>query len=235
MEEQTADNVRWSVAGDIGRIVLDRSDGPHTISLASTAALARAVAEIAAAKPRVVLLTGSGTIFCAGGDIAEMRQHAETLDVYIDELVGIAHPALLRLSELPVPVVTAINGPVGGGGIGWALCGDFALAAASMKLAQGTQPSACPLTWAHPTSSPDASARCARASFSCSVTPSTRANVSTSAWWTKSCLTPSWALAPKPCANDWPVRPPPRWLASSNCAKAPRDATCTSKWRSRSL
>ncbi|MCG2656113.1 MAG: enoyl-CoA hydratase-related protein [Hydrogenophaga sp.] len=137
MEEQTADNVRWSVAGDIGRIVLDRSDGPHTISLASTAALARAVAEIAAAKPRVVLLTGSGTIFCAGGDIAEMRQHAGTLDVYIDELVGIAHPALLRLSELPVPVVTAINGPVGGGGIGWALCGDFALAAASMKLRTG--------------------------------------------------------------------------------------------------
>lgn len=99
MEEQTADNVRWSVAGDIGRIVLDRSDGPHTISLPSTAALARAVAEIAAAKPRVVLLTGSGTIFCAGGDIAEMRQHAGTLDVYIDELVGIAHPALLRLSD----------------------------------------------------------------------------------------------------------------------------------------
>src|SRR3989339_702843 len=53
------------------------------------------------------------------------------------ELVGIAHPALLRLSELPVPVVTAINGPVGGGGIGWALCGDFALAAASMKLRTG--------------------------------------------------------------------------------------------------
>ena len=137
MKEQTSDTIRWSVAGDIGRIVLDRSDGPHTISLAFTAALAQAVAEVAAAKPRVVLLTGSGGIFCAGADIPELRQYAEALDVHVDKLISTLHPTVLQLSELPMPVVTAINGPVGGGGIGLALCGDFALAAASMKLRTG--------------------------------------------------------------------------------------------------
>lgn len=137
VKEKTAETIRWSVAQGIGHIVFDRADGPHTLALAATAALARAVDEVAAAKPRVVLLSGSGDLFCAGGNIAEMRRHAEALGIYISELVGIAHPALQRLSELPIPVVTAINGPVGGGGIGWALCGDFALAAASMKLRTG--------------------------------------------------------------------------------------------------
>lgn len=135
--EQTVDTIRWSVAHGIGRIVFDRSDGPHTLALASTAALARAVDDVATAHPRVVLLSGSGGLFSAGGNIAEMRAHVETLESYLRALVDIAHPALMRLSQLPAPVVTAINGPVGGGGVGWALCGDFALAAASMKLRTG--------------------------------------------------------------------------------------------------
>jgi enoyl-CoA hydratase/carnithine racemase len=47
------------------------------------------------------------------------------------------HPALHRLATAPVPVVAALNGPVGGAGIGLALCADFVLAAASMKLRTG--------------------------------------------------------------------------------------------------
>jgi 2-(1,2-epoxy-1,2-dihydrophenyl)acetyl-CoA isomerase len=55
----------------------------------------------------------------------------------LEELLGPLHTALYKLATLPVPVVSAVNGPVGGGGIGLALCADIVLAAESMKLRGG--------------------------------------------------------------------------------------------------
>ncbi len=136
--ERQADGVRWSVADDgIARIVLDRSDEANTLTLRASTAFARAVDEVADAEPRAVLLTSAGKVFCAGGDIGEFREHAGRLDALIDDILRVLHPAIHRLAELPAPVVVAINGSAGGGGIGLALCGDFALAAASTKLRTG--------------------------------------------------------------------------------------------------
>jgi 2-(1,2-epoxy-1,2-dihydrophenyl)acetyl-CoA isomerase len=44
---------------------------------------------------------------------------------------------MARLAALPFPVVTAIQGPAGGAGIGLALCGDFALASTSAAFRAG--------------------------------------------------------------------------------------------------
>ncbi len=124
-------------AGGIARIVIDRPAEHNTLSAPAGAALAAAIDEVVAAAPRVVLLTGTGPVFCAGGDIGEFQAHAGALDALVDRILNVLHPALARLAALPVPVVTALNGSVGGAGVGLALCGDFALAAASMKLRTG--------------------------------------------------------------------------------------------------
>jgi len=55
----------------------------------------------------------------------------------IDATVSPMHRMVLRLATLPVPVVSALNGPIGGAGIGLALCADVVLAAESMKLRGG--------------------------------------------------------------------------------------------------
>jgi 2-(1,2-epoxy-1,2-dihydrophenyl)acetyl-CoA isomerase len=55
----------------------------------------------------------------------------------VDDILNRLHPALLRLSAQPAPLVVAVNGAVGGAGVGLALCGDFVLAAESMKLRTG--------------------------------------------------------------------------------------------------
>ena len=137
-DARQTDGVRFGVDDDgIARIVLDRPDEANTLTLAAATALAQAIDAVADAEPRVVLLTGSGRVFCAGGDIREFARHAGRLDALVDDILRVLHPALHRLAELPVPVVTAINGSVGGAGIGLALCGDFAYAAASMKLRTG--------------------------------------------------------------------------------------------------
>lgn len=121
----------------IARIVLDRPQQHNALSVAAGEALSRAIDGVVAARPRVVLVTGRGPVFCAGGDIGEFAANAGALDGLVDRILTVLHPAVLRLSELAVPVVTALNGSVGGAGVGLALCGDFALAAASLKLRTG--------------------------------------------------------------------------------------------------
>jgi 2-(1,2-epoxy-1,2-dihydrophenyl)acetyl-CoA isomerase len=137
-QERRAEGIAWRIdARGVGRITLDRGEQHNTLSLPAAKALARAVDDVASGSPRVVLLTGRGKAFCSGGDIGEFAQHADALDGLVDRILTVLHPAIQRLSELPVPVVTALNGAVGGAGVGLALCGDFAFAAASMKLRTG--------------------------------------------------------------------------------------------------
>jgi 2-(1,2-epoxy-1,2-dihydrophenyl)acetyl-CoA isomerase len=137
MDEVSSDGIRWSVSGGIGRITLDRPGQANTIGLAQGRAFARAVDAVLGAAPRAVLLTGTGRIFCAGGAIDEMAAAGASIDRLIGEILEPLHPAIERLSRAPLPVVSALNGAVGGAGVGLALCADAVLAAASMKLRTG--------------------------------------------------------------------------------------------------
>ena len=89
MEERQSDGIRWSVADGIGRVTLDRPERANTIGLAQGRAFARAVDEVLGAVPRVVLLTGTGRIFCAGGDIDAMTGAGEGIDALIGQILGI--------------------------------------------------------------------------------------------------------------------------------------------------
>ncbi|MEM6637673.1 MAG: enoyl-CoA hydratase-related protein [Pseudomonadota bacterium] len=81
---------------------------------------------------KAVILTGAGGVFCAGGDLKKMlERHAS------GEAAG-AEDQLARMKEtqtwfralrdLPVPVITAVDGPAFGAGFGLALVGDFVVA-----------------------------------------------------------------------------------------------------------
>lgn len=134
---QETDGIAWGVADDIGRIVLRRPERANAISLAASRALVRAIDEVLAQQPRVVLLAAEGRVFCAGGDIEEFVAAGSELERLVDDILEPLHPALLRLATAPLPVVAALNGPIGGAGIGLALCADFVLAAESVKLRTG--------------------------------------------------------------------------------------------------
>ena len=77
---------------------------------------------------RVVVLTGRGRAFCAGGDLEMMNEGVGTLDV---ELPRMRVAALLR--EMPKPTVAAINGVASGGGLSIALAADLRIATASAR------------------------------------------------------------------------------------------------------
>ncbi len=125
--------VAWEVREDVGRIVL----GTRTLGRAASRALVEAIDGVLARTPRAILLRAEGRIFCAGGDIDEFAGAGDTLPEYVDEILGLLHPALLRLVRSPAPLVSAVNGAVAGAGIGLALCADFVLGARSMTLRSG--------------------------------------------------------------------------------------------------
>lgn len=135
--QQQSEGIAWSVVDRIGRIVLRRSERANSISRAASHALVRAIDEVLDAKPRVVVLAAEGRVFCAGGDIEEFVQAGSSLDELVNDILVPLHPALHRLATGPAPVVSAVGGPVGGAGVGLALCADFVLATPSLKLRTG--------------------------------------------------------------------------------------------------
>lgn len=119
-------------------ITLNRPERANVLDLEMSAALIGVVDAVAAdAAVRAVLLQAKGRQFCGGGDIADFVRARDDIAGLLDAHIPPLHRAIERLATLPVPVVSALNGPIGGGGIGLALCADIVLAAASMKLRGG--------------------------------------------------------------------------------------------------
>ena len=114
--------------GAVVTLTLDRPDAANAIDIP----MARALMEAAIAcdedpAVRCVVLTGSGRFFCAGGDIASFGDAGERLPALLKEITAYLHAAVARLARMDKPLVTAINGPAAGAGIGLALLGDIAL------------------------------------------------------------------------------------------------------------
>lgn len=119
-------------------ITFNTPERANVLDLPMARAFAAAVQAIAGNKSaRAVLITAEGRQFCAGGDIKVFADASRPLHDILQEVLDPMHEAMKMLNLLPLPVVCAINGPVGGGGIGLALCGDLVLAAESMKLRGG--------------------------------------------------------------------------------------------------
>jgi len=83
--------------------------------------------------PRVVVLTGAGTAFCAGADIGWMRRsQSYTKDENIRDTQAMA--ALFEtIDGCPLPVIARVNGAAIGGGAGLVACADIAIATSSAK------------------------------------------------------------------------------------------------------
>ena len=84
---------------------------------------------------RAIVLTGEGKTFCAGQDLADRdpRQIAFPLDLEAIQK-EFYHPIIKSMTDMPKPVIVAVNGIAAGAGAGIALSGDIVLAAKSARL-----------------------------------------------------------------------------------------------------
>lgn len=124
-------------AASLTTISLNRPDRGNALTTELKSQLLAALTEAADdAEVRAVVLTGAGSVFCAGQDLAE---HAAALDndpasafATIEEHYA---PIVTGLTTMPKPVVAAINGTCVGAGLGVALACDLRIAAAGARLA----------------------------------------------------------------------------------------------------
>lgn len=131
--------LNWN--GGRATITLNRPDRANVLDSDASAVLGRIVSELAeraeVGRLRAVLLHGRGPQFSDGGDIREFASAGDELAALLDRGIPPLHRAIDTLTSLPVPIVCAVNGSLGGGGIGLALAADIVLASECARLRGG--------------------------------------------------------------------------------------------------
>ena len=118
--------------GAIARIVLNRPDAGNAVDLELGRAFLDAAIECDEDdRIRCVVLAANGRMFCVGGDISAFAGAGDRVGVLLKQLTGLAHSAIARLARMNKPLLTVVNGPAAGIGLGLAVLGDIVLAARS--------------------------------------------------------------------------------------------------------
>ena len=115
---------------DIVILRLNRPEKRNALSPELSGELHRTLKNIKQDKQiKAVILTGQGTAFCAGADLAYLQKLSAFTDEENLKDSQILADLFAELYELPKLTVAALNGPALAGGFGMALCCDYIFAA----------------------------------------------------------------------------------------------------------
>lgn len=130
------ERAKLDIEGHLGILTLNHPEVMNAVSKEMLGGLMQALDQIVDPKNavRCVVITGAGRGFCAGanlqpGESGGSRDAGQVLETHY-------HPFLRRLRELPMPLVTAVNGAAAGVGMSFALMGDLVLCARSSYFLQ---------------------------------------------------------------------------------------------------
>jgi len=131
--------VLLDVADGIARLRLNRPDAANGMSVELLSALCDAIMACHGHPDlRVVLLTGEGANFCAGGDVRAFASKGEKLPDYIRQATAYLQNAVTGLLRLEAPVIASVQGfAAGGGGFGLVCASDIVIAAESARFLAG--------------------------------------------------------------------------------------------------
>lgn len=126
--------IRVERDGRVGRVWLDRPDVRNAFNAVMVGELREGFRSLAADDAvRVIVLSGRGPSFCAGADLAWMRDVARfTREENLRETLDLAE-CLHELYALPKPTVARVNGPAIGGGTGFVAACDIAVASTEAR------------------------------------------------------------------------------------------------------
>jgi 2-(1,2-epoxy-1,2-dihydrophenyl)acetyl-CoA isomerase len=128
--ESTQDGIAW--------LTLNRPDRLNAFSPAMLLALGEALQRLGGnANAGVIVITGAGRGFCAGGDVKTMETRAsQSFEERVEGLRRM-HQLPMLLRTIPKVVVAMINGPAVGAGLGLAMACDLRIAGRSARFGTG--------------------------------------------------------------------------------------------------
>lgn len=128
------------LTGPVGRMTLRRPDASNAIDRVLAEDLCTAAQLLAAAPQlRVLVIDAEGPAFCPGGDLAALSAvDPAELPGLLDHMLTGYHEALRILAVLPIPIVAAVHGSAGGGGLGLVHVADIVVCGADAKFAVGS-------------------------------------------------------------------------------------------------
>src|SRR4051812_20362508 len=120
----------------IATLTLNRPDARNAIDMVMRRELMKALDELEAdASVRVIVLTGAGGHFCAGGDMKSLRGVTPTSAGHSDR-VRVLNRLVKRLVDFPKPTIASVEGYALGSGCNLALCCDLVVASEGAKVGQ---------------------------------------------------------------------------------------------------
>ncbi len=129
--------IRVERAGSRATVTIDRPERRNALDVPAMRELKEALQLLSVDESvRAVLLTGAGSSFSAGGDVATMseyRSRGELVQLF-HALTGEMEAAIREIVGMPKPVIAALPGVAAGGGLSLALAADWRIASESAVL-----------------------------------------------------------------------------------------------------
>ncbi|NHN39507.1 enoyl-CoA hydratase/isomerase family protein [Pseudomaricurvus alcaniphilus] len=125
--------LNFEMSGSVAVITLNRPEAANGINLQMSVELSE-VARRCECDPelRAVLLTGTGKLFCGGGDVHEMSTYSDA-GLKLKELADALHRALISFANMRAPLIVAVNGTAAGAGFSLVTGADYAIAVDNAK------------------------------------------------------------------------------------------------------
>ncbi|MBS0209941.1 MAG: enoyl-CoA hydratase/isomerase family protein [Planctomycetes bacterium] len=124
--------VKVHVHEHVASIILNRPEKRNALSRALLQELHQALDDLhQERRVRAVVVTGAGTVFCAGMDLSEMLATSQEPDAHAQWYrdAETYQDLMLKMLRFPKPLVAAVNGPALAGGAGIMLACDIVVAA----------------------------------------------------------------------------------------------------------
>ena len=133
------ETITFTVEAGIARLTLNRPDKLNSFNTEMHAELRTALDSIQNdTSLRVLVLSGAGRAFCAGQDLADRAM--QMVDGKMPDIGNVVEanykPLVLRLQNLRVPTIAAVNGIAAGAGASVALACDLVVATKSASFLQ---------------------------------------------------------------------------------------------------
>ena len=122
----------------VATVTLNRPDKLNALNKDLAVALNETLLSISTDKHiAVVVITGEGRAFCAGGDLGVIgKGHQENDMADLEPLLRAGMGSVLKIRTLRQPVIAAVNGPAAGAGMNIALAADIRIAADSASFGE---------------------------------------------------------------------------------------------------